>query len=339
MKSTPRMNRRGFLKLAGIAGAAASLPLVSPAIGLADMGRKLHVAQQTRMMMGTLVSVTVIDSSPSLAQDAMNKTFNRMASLTPIFDRHSGSGLLNALNTSGSISGMPAELSKVLDLCHSVHRFSGGAFDITVAPIIDAYRQSFAASGHAPSKNELQAAMSTMGGVSVNGNAMAITRQGAGVTLDGVAKGYLVDQGLAAAKAAGASHVLINAGGDVGVLGDRGNGQPWRVAVSDPAEPSKAKAVISLTSGAVATSGNYEVYFDRDKLYHHIIDPATGASPRMDTSVSVRAGSAAMADALSTACFVMKPKDARKLLSANKGLDGMILTRHGQRYMTEGFAG
>lgn len=339
MKSTPKMNRRGFLKLAGMAGAVTALPLVSPAIGLADIGRKLHVAQETRMMMGTLVSVTVVDASPNLAQDAMVKAFQRMSSLTPIFDRHSGGGLLNALNTSGNISGMPAELSKVLNLCQSVHTFSGGAFDITVAPIIDTYRHSFATSGHAPSKDELRAAMSTMGGVSINGNAMAITRQGAGVTLDGVAKGYLVDQGLAAAKSAGACHVLINAGGDIGVLGDRGNGQPWRVAISDPAKPSKAKAVAKLTSGAVATSGNYEVYFDQDKLYHHIIDPATGASPHMDTSVSVRAGSAALADALSTACFVMKPKDARKLLSANKGLEGMILTRHGQRFQTEGFIG
>lgn len=339
MKSTPKMNRRGFLKLAGIAGAATALPLISPAIGLADMGLKQHVAQQTRMMMGTLVSVTVVDKSPRLAQDAMNKAFTRMASLTPIFDRHGSNGLLNALNTGGRINGMPAELNHVLDMCQRVNQFSGGAFDITVAPIIDVYRQSFASAGHAPSREDLHSALNTIGGVRINGNTMAITRQGAGVTLDGVAKGYLVDQGLAAAKSVGASHVLINAGGDVGVLGDRGNGKPWRVAVSDPAEPSKAKVVVGLTSGAVATSGNYEVYYDRDKLYHHIIDPATGASPHMDTSVSVRAGSAAMADALSTACFVMKPKAARKLLSSNQGLEGMILTRHGQRYVTDGFIG
>lgn len=339
MKSTPKINRRSFLKLAGVAGAAAALPLASPAIGLAGLGRKQHVAQQTRMMMGTLVSITVVDASPALAQDAMLQAFASIDGLSPIFDRHNSGGLVATLNASGRIGEMPPALRQVLTLCQSVQRASNGAFDISVAPVVDAYKNSFAATGRAPSDEVIQHALDAMGGVQFSASGMSLTRQGAGVTLDGVAKGFMVDQGLAAAAKAGAKHVLINAGGDIGVLGDRGNGQPWRVAISDPDNPTTPKMVINMTQGAVATSGNYEVYFDSEKLYHHIVNPANGACPRSDASVSVRAGSAAMADALSTACFVMEPKAARAFLAQGVGLDGLILTRQGQRFMTEGFVG
>ena len=88
----------------------------------------------------------------------------------------------------------------------------------------------------------------------------------------------------------------------------------------------------------MATSGNYEVYFDRDKLFHHIVNPSTGRSPRTDTSASVRAPLAAMADAMSTACFVLRPSQAMRLLKA-QNLEGLIYTRLRQRYATEAFWG
>jgi thiamine biosynthesis lipoprotein len=93
-----------------------------------------------------------------------------------------------------------------------------------------------------------------------------------------------------------------------------------------------------MTSGALATSGNYEIYFDREKLFHHIVNPSTGRSPRTDTSASVRAPRAAMADAMSTACFVLPPHQAMRLLKA-QNLEGLIYTRNRQRYATESFWG
>lgn len=334
-----QMDRRSFLKLAGLAGGAVALPLVSPAIGLASLERGLMAAQQTRMMMGTLVSVTVLDASGAKAQDAMNKAFVAMAALTPMFDRHSPSGALAVLNNDGRLADLTPQLKEVLTLCSQVRQATGGAFDPTVAPLVDAFQKSFAVDQRPPARASLKAALEAVGGVAYESGQLRLTKDGAGLTLDGVAKGFIVDQGLKAISAAGASHALINAGGDVGVLGDRGAGRPWRVAISDPANPTKSKAFIKLTSGAVATSGDYEVYFDRERLYHHIVNPATGRSPRSDTSASVRAPSAALADALSTACFVMSPGQARAFLTQRQGLEGMILTRHGQRYQTSGFLG
>lgn len=339
MSKFQSQDRRSFLKLAGAAAITAGVPMVSPAIGLASLNKKLKVAQETKMLMGTVVSVTVLDPSAARAQDALSAAFRSMARLVPLFDRHSGNGPVATLNRDGVLNEIPPQLQSVFNLAFSVHQQSQGAFDITVAPVIDAYKLIYAKGGDFANDPKLDKAAKAMGCLVRRGKGLALTRENAAITLDGVAKGFIVDQGLKAAAKAGASRVLINAGGDLAVLGDRGNGKPWRVAVSKPESPDQAKVTIGLTKGALATSGNYEVYFDREKLYHHIINPATGASPVTDLSASVRAPSAAVADALSTTCFVMEPNRAMAFLRSRPGVEGMVLTRYEQRYQTKGFMG
>jgi thiamine biosynthesis lipoprotein len=95
--------------------------------------------------------------------------------------------------------------------------------------------------------------------------------------------------------------------------------------------------VVNMTQGAIATSGNYEVFFDQERLYHHIINPDTGRSPKTDVSTSVKAGSAAVADAFSTACFVLKPSQAMALIKSRPGLEALILTRYQQKLISPGF--
>ncbi len=331
------VDRRAFLKLAGVATAGAALPLVSPAIGLARLDKRLVAAQETRMLMGTLVSVTVLDPSPTRAQQALADAFARMASLTPLFDRHSSSGAVYLLNREGRLADAPPLLSRLLALCQRAGEITGGAFDIGVAPLIDLTRQSFAASGRPPARAQLQNALRRLGRVNLSQGRVRLVGQGAAITLDGVAKGFIVDQGMEAVRRAGARHAMINAGGDLAVMGRPGAGRTWRVGVADPQHPTRAGHTLSLRSGALATSGNYQVFFDRQRLYHHIVDPHTGRSPRSDLSASVRAPSALWADAMSTACFVMKPRQAARFLKSRPELEGMILTRHGQRYQSQGF--
>ena len=331
-----KIDRRAFLKLAGSLGLASTLPLVSPALGRASLGQGLKVAQEARMLMGTVVAVTVVDESADRASLALELAFERMHSLTPIFDRHRPGGPVAQLNAEGRLSRLTPELARVLDLANAVHQDTGGAFDITVAPLVDIYRQSFAGSGRPPAPAHVERGLQAIGGLRAEGAGLRLTTEGAGVTLDGLAKGWIADQGIAAIRATGVGRALINAGGDIASLGQRDRQQPWRVAVSDPSDPLKAKVIVPLRGDAIATSGNYEVYFDQERLYHHIIDPKAGRSPRTDVSVSVRAPQAALADALSTACFVMAPPQAQAYLQ-RRGLSGLILTRQGQRVESPGF--
>jgi len=337
MHANHSFDRRAFLKLAGTAGLAAGLPLVSPAIGLARLDRKLMVAQQTRMLMGTLVAVTVVDPSADRAQEALEKTFLGMAQAARLFDRHGGDGPVAQLNREGFINDIPPQLWQVLNLCRSVHHLSGGAFDITVAPIVDTFRRCYLKTGRPADAKEISRALAAVGALRWEKNALRLTRPDAAITLDGVAKGYIIDRGLETAAAAGAKRVLINAGGDVAVLGTPSPGRNWRVGVADPHHPDRPKLIVKMDRGALATSGNYEIYFDRERLFNHIVNPATGLSPRTDDSASVRAPSAAVADALSTACFVMQPEDAMRFVGRQPGVEALIFTRLGQRYQSKGF--
>ena len=336
MKFKDRFDRRSFLKLAGAASAGATLPLVSPALGLASLNQRFKVAQETKMMMGTLVSVTVVDPSSSLAQKGVARCFEDMQALAAVFDRHQANGLLAQLNKQGNLSEIPPVMNKVLMLSGAVHQLSNGAFDITVAPVLDAYTRAYKKGG-LPTTKEINEALASMGSLRRQGKGLSLTAEGAALTLDGVAKGFIADQGIETLNKVGIKHALINAGGDVAVMGERSPGQPWRVAISDPDQPQKAKMVVNMTKGAIATSGNYEVFFDQERLYHHIINPDTGRSPRTDVSTSVKAGSAAVADAFSTACFVLTPKQAMALIKSRPGLEAMILTRHRQKLITPGF--
>ena len=162
-------------------------------------------------------------------------------------------------------------------------------------------------------------------------------REGMGITLDGIAKGLIVDWAAEELTRRGIDHFLINAGGDIRVAGGKGDGAPWRIAIRDPKSSDSYAAVIRLRDGAIATSGNYEVYFDREKLYHHIVSPWNGLSPRFYTSVSTLASRAAEADALSTAVFVMEPAAGIAFMEQRYGVEGFVITGGDRKLHTSGW--
>lgn len=334
------MNRRDILQMALLGALGASIPLVSSSLGSVSMGKGRLMAQETRAMMGTVVTVSIVDDSLDKAQEALGKTFERMRFLVPIFDRHKGDGPVFTLNRDGLVRDIPRELSDVLSLSQWVNNITGGAFDITVAPVLNVFRDSFLNTGGPPPKEKLRKAISAMGGLIEEKGSLRIVKDGAAITLDGVAKGYIVDQGLVSLVASGIKHALINAGGDVAVLGHSGDREasPWQIAINNPYSEGGHKQVIEMTSGAVATSGSYEMYFDQEKIYHHIIDPSDGLPPSRIVSASVIAPNAILADALSTSCMVLKPRRSASLLKRLPGVENMVITRAGEILSTQGFS-
>ena len=125
---------------------------------------------------------------------------------------------------------------------------------------------------------------------------------------------------------------MINAGGDILALGHTGAGRPWRVAIQDPFDREKYLRIIHLSDMAVATSGSYEIFYDPNKEFHHLLNPATGRSAERLVSATVVDRAAARADALATAVFV-KPE----IFSGNRRVDGMIVAAGGRVSLTAGF--
>ncbi|MGI8914701.1 MAG: FAD:protein FMN transferase [Chloroflexota bacterium] len=149
--------------------------------------------------------------------------------------------------------------------------------------------------------------------------------------LGAVVKGLAID--LAAKELAPLGQFSIDAGGDIYVAGRNQMGGPWRVGIRHPRRPETVAVVLALSDQAVCTSGDYERPAPTDG--HHIIDPRSGQSPAEVASVTVVAPNAMLADALSTAVFVLGPDRGLRLL-ASQGLDGLLLSPTLERRMTAG---
>jgi thiamine biosynthesis lipoprotein len=184
----------------------------------------------------------------------------------------------------------------------------------------------------------------------MDGRNLSLSRSGMGLTLDGIAKGYIVDAMADALRAHGATRFLINAGGDIRAAGDRGDELPWTIAIRDPEDSapswdseswrrSVVPDLIRITSGAVATSGSYEVYFDREQLAHHIVQGRTGRSPDHAMSVTVTAATTMEADALATAVFVLGPVEGAGLINGLAGCECLIIDRQGKQVRSDGWSG
>ena len=131
-------------------------------------------------------------------------------------------------------------------------------------------------------------------------------------------------------RKAGFEVFYINAGGDL-YASSGSQSKRWKVGVQDPDDSNELIALIPIANAAVATSGDYERYFEKDGIrYHHIIDPATGQPARLARSVTIISARAYMADALATAVFVLGPKNGMALIEELEGVEAIIVGADGQ---------
>jgi thiamine biosynthesis lipoprotein len=333
------IDRRVFLKLAGWGTAALAGSGVLSPLAAIPFDRNLYHVSQTRPMMGTFFTVSVFHEDGAQAEDALGRAFERAARWESLLTRFSDQSPVAFLNREGALKSPELELREVIRLARQVHRLSGGAFDITVKPLVDALQYSFTSSGHAPDSAEMSRLLPLVGmeHMECSPEKIGFHRSGMGITLDGIAKGYIVDRTAEFLWAQGLHHVLVNGGGDIRTIGGRSPGRPWRIAIRDPERAGGYAAVIYLTDGAVATSGSYEIYFDRERLFHHILDPDSGICPQGEISVTAVCTSAAMADGLSTAVFVLESERGLALLNELPDVEGMIITRSGKKHLTTGW--
>ena len=162
-------------------------------------------------------------------------------------------------------------------------------------------------------------------------------KEGMGITLDGIAKGYIIDCAVRVIRESGIQHALVDAGGDIRAIGGKEKSIPWKIGIRDPWEPNSCLDKIKIVNGSVATSGNYEIFFDREKLYCHIMDPHTGASPVRSVSVSTIARKAMDADAISTAVFVLEPEKGIRFVNSMPNTECLIIDRNKKKIFSKGW--
>lgn len=215
---------------------------------------------------------------------------------------------------------------------------TGGAYDPTVYPLMQAW--GFAGGNpRVPADAELEALLKDTGWehVSVTGTDISMP-DGFALDLGGIGKGYAAGRCKEVLKEHGVTSALLNLGGNVSALGCKPDGSAWTVAIEDP-DGDSYLGTLSVVDRCVVTSGGYQRYFEQDGIrYWHILDPLTGKPARSGMrSVTVVSEDDTLADALSTALFVMGPERAAAFWRSHRAeFEAVWLTDEGTLFVTEG---
>lgn len=318
------MNRREFINIIAAVGAAGA----ALNFGLAPR-REAAAVRETRLLMGTVVDLTVLGGNPAQARQAAGKCFQAMAELERVLSRFRPKSQVSLLNRTGSLTGVHPVLRGLIERSLDLHRLTDGRFDITVLPAVQLY-QEFQKQGRGlPSGQDLAGVLPLVGsqGLEINGGRIQFQQPGMAVTLDGIAKGAVVEEGVEVLKRSGCSRVLVEAGGDLLARGGA-ESRPWRVGVRNPrAGGNPILARLAIHAQAAATSGDYIQAFRPDYGLHHILSPQSGVSRPDLASATVVCPDPARADGLATALMAMSAEEALALVEELPEVEAFLVTK------------
>lgn len=293
--------------------------------------------------MGTTFSVR-IDADDSLPvdlayiRDTIQGTLDRIEHLMSTYDSASE---LSRLNRHESVDpyGLSGATLEVFRIAEEVSGLSGGALDVTVAPLVDAW--GFGPDGRRPerpSEAALKELSATVGyellTIDPSGRVVIKGHPKVVADLSAVAKGYGVDEVVRTLAGLGLTSFMVEVGGELRARGTKSDGTHWTVGIERPdAEVRASLQSVDLVNMAVATSGDYRNYYEVDGIrYSHLIDPRTGSPVKHSVaSVTVLHPHAAYADAWATALVVLGLDEGRALADQEE-IAALFLIRSGDEF-------
>ncbi len=233
-----------------------------------------------------------------------------------------------------------SETAQVVDIARQISASSGGAFDITVAPLVNLW--GFGPdkeSDRIPADRDIEARMAHVGyrllDVRLEPPGLKKRHPSLSIDLSAIAKGHGVDRVGKVLSTHGIHRYFVEIGGEIAARGTRPDGQSWQVGIEAPSDERDIQTIVGLVDAAIATSGDYRNYYERDgQRYSHTINPSTGR-PVTHTlaSASVVAENCALADAIATCMMVLGPEDGMKLAEENDWLV-LLMRREPDRIAT-----
>jgi thiamine biosynthesis lipoprotein len=277
-----------------------------------------------RTLMGTVVTISVFDQGKpdSVIHKAIDKAFSEIARLdTLLWGEGTGCDIQKINENAGDRSATVSQnaydvLIEGLKLFDKTQQ----AFDIRIGPLVEAWGFRTDHPSIPDSATLATAkALTTGGGIFVAGQSFMLGKEGMELDLSGIAKGYAVDQAIKVLADQGIQSAIVEAGGDLKILGSRSKKEPkWHIAIRHPRKKDAFWGTMNILSGAIATSGDYENYFEKDgKRYHHILDPKTGYPADKCISVTVWGDDTMRCDALATGLFVLGPEKGMEVINKN----------------------
>ena len=294
---------------------------------------------RSRILMGTVVEITAWGEGRGKTEAAVTAAFDEMARIERLMGPGEESDPFRLSQPVPELDVSP-ETARVIALGLKVGEASAGAFDMTLGRLKTLWGIE-SETPRVPHPEEIAAALAGTGPGALRLEESRVVKADPETVVDlgGIVKGYAVDRALKVLKEGGVSAASVNAGGDISLLGDR-LGRPWRIGIRHPRDPAGLLVTLELQDEAVVTSGDYERFFEKGgERFHHLFDPRTGYPARGSQSATVVAGDALLADALSTAVFVLGPREGIALLERTPEAEGIIVGPDGTVFVTEGLKG
>jgi FAD:protein FMN transferase len=235
------------------------------------------------------------------------------------------------LNRDGRLAAPSQDLLEVLSQAQRFAELSDGAFDFTVQPLWNLYAGHFFRPGPPPAEGPPAQAIGDAlklvdwKNMEVSAQRIALGRPGMGLTLNGIAQGYVTDRVMEVLRQNGCEHTLADMGrSEIKAGKPHLDGRAWRIGLIDPRHTDTLARRLDLEKTALCTSGGYGTIFEPTGRHHHLFDPRLGTSANHFIAVSVLAPSATIADALSTALYVAPPERSASLLAPFAGARALV---------------
>lgn len=330
----------GKNKLIGILAAILILLLI--VVGIYQ-NREVKTVTKSGFLLDTFVSVTLFDES----DEALLETpFERIKELNDVLTAFAEGSDCQQIKDNAGIGPVKVADDTMAIIKESLKYsdLSQGKFDVTIGPLVDLWGIESPEIKEPPASDQIEQAKALIDYQKMvldeENNTVFLTKPGMSVNFGAIAKGYIADVIMQMLRDEGIEHALIDLGGNILVMGGKTEKQPFGIGVEDPLNPGQGYiGVISLSSGSVVTSGNYQRYFtDANGVrYHHILDPDTGYPA--DTGViqvSVIAEKSVDADALSTSLFLLGTEKGLELVEKMDSVEAIFITEDHEIIMSSG---
>jgi thiamine biosynthesis lipoprotein len=284
----------------------------------------VHIIKDVHNVLGTLVTITIVHPDVNEGISAVHAAFDEVHRIHNLMNVHHQSSEVGLLNSEGYYEGVSDDTRHVIQRANSFSELFEGAFDITVLPVLELWKEGISKS-KIPTDAEIGQRLELVNykNILIEDKNISFRKRGMGITLAGAAKGYAVDKAIEALNRCHVRHALVNAGGDIRVIGGKDENIPWRIAIRDPRNETRIVTAIELYDQAIATSGCYR------RVFNDIINPKVGRPAQGVLSSTVIAKTAMDADVLATCMFVLGAEKGKKLSGALDGVKAFVIGNDG----------
>jgi thiamine biosynthesis lipoprotein len=294
-----------------------------------------EVIKYTFQALGSRCEIVLDELHADLAEDCFLLAKGEVDRIEKKFSRYREDSVVSLINAAAGKSSIEcdAETCDLIRFGQSLYKVSGGLFDMTAGALSKAWDFR---SGTIPSDAELDFFRGLVGWPKVEWDGRHIRLPSTGMQIDfgGFGKEYAVDRVSTLLRARGVKAGYVNFGGDIAVMGPKADQSPWLLGIQDPRKSGQVVATIPVFIGALASSGDYERFFEKDgKRYCHVIHPRTGHPVNYWRSISVLASQVVIAGGYSTVAMLMECEGLNFLQSS--GLEFLAIDQQGAVHRNE----